>query len=90
MSQRMPTAIWLALGLAFAVPVSAYATDGMSPVVYHRTLWAKRSALRAQIDPPAQVDPPTYSTSHGRLPPTSYPTFTRSRGQCNVSFCVGI
>jgi hypothetical protein len=78
---RLATTVgWIALAVTLATPVSAYATDYMITV----------SALRAEVYPPAQVDPRGYTVSRGRLPPTTGHIFTRSAGACNRLLCVGI
>ena len=78
---RLATTVgWIALAVTLATPVSAYATDYMTTV----------SSLRAEVDPAAQVDPPQYTISHGRLPPTTGHIFTRNAGDCNRDLCIGI
>ncbi len=58
---RVSTAVWLALGLVLAAPAAVHATTVGTPVAHK----AKNPALNAEVDPPA------FTTSHGRLPPTA-------------------
>jgi hypothetical protein len=87
---RMSAARWIALAVTLAAPAPAYADDYMSTVAHHRALRAKHSAPRAEVDPPAQVDPPRYTTSHGRFPPTTGAIFSRNAADCNRLLCIGI
>jgi hypothetical protein len=79
---RMANAIWFVLGVSLTSPVSAYAEEHTT--AFHHIARVNHSAFRAQVDPPAQ-----FTTSHGRLAPTTYPVFTRDAGMCNVSLCIG-
>jgi hypothetical protein len=86
---------WIALSVTLAAPVSAAATDHVNMVGHHRALRIDQASFIAQIDlpgrvdPPAQVGAPKYTTSHGRLAPTSDSIFTRDAEMCNVSLCIG-
>jgi hypothetical protein len=88
---RMTAAGWTALAVTLAAPISANAAhDDITTVAHHRTLRTKHSALRAEVEPPAQVDSPWHTTSHGRFPPTTGHIFTRNAGDCNRLLCIGI
>jgi hypothetical protein len=86
---------WIALSVSLAAPVPAAASDHVSRVGHHRALRINQAAFTAQVDLPGQVDPPAqvgapaYTTSHGRLAPTSDSIFTRDAEMCNVSLCIG-
>jgi len=91
-SMSRSTALWMALGAALAAPVPAYATDGARPVVHHHRIHrVERSALRAQADPPVSVDPPVYTTSHGRgLPTFVTEGLSRNPANCVKYGCIGV
>jgi len=87
---RIPAARWIALAVTLATPASAYAADHMTTVAHHHALRTKHSALRAEVEPPAQDNSVWYTTSHGRLPQTTDHIFTRNAGDCVRLLCVGI
>ncbi len=74
----------IAVGVALTAPVAAH-----QRVSGHRTHHWYALGNATALAPP-QVDPPRYTTSHGRLPPTTGAIFTRNAGDCNRLLCIGI
>jgi hypothetical protein len=67
---------WMALGVALASPISAYAENGTTRHTHHR-------AVYLMVDPPAVT-----TTSHGRGAPTEQ-IFSRNAADCNKALCIG-